>query len=646
MKDALLLSMPFVSPAWPAIGISTLQACLRREGFSCDVAYPNLLFAERIGIDTYSLVDDLGGDGLFAGDWVFARHLSGGRLDEAAYLDHLRRHLQDDAAAEAIADLRSAVGLFLEECLIRYRIAEYAIIGFSTTFEQTTASLCLARLIRARHPDKVIVFGGGNCDGVRGEALLRGFPWIDFVCRGEAEESFPALVRSLRRGTSPAPIPGVVHRLGDAVVANPSGAPIAPLDRLPIPSYDDYFAALSESPIAPDLQIYLIIEGSRGCWWGAKSHCTFCGLNRTSMAFRSKSADRLHDELRALRDRHGISAFLTADSIMDLTYFRTLLPRLAAEPLGVSLFYEVKSNLTREQTRLLAAAGVTWIQAGIESLSTRILDGMRKGVTALQNIQTVKWCREYGIKLSWNLLFGFPGERAEDYAQIEVFMDALLHLPPPDTLARVALDRFSPFHDDPARHGMRRVRPLPVYALIYDLPPEQIDHLAGCFDYDCDLEPYDHVRGVRARLAAWRSAADSASALTQVEAGNGDLVITDTRPGRHVDRVVLHGAERVVYELCDAARSTAQIRRHLDDRGLSAEMNGEGLKGLLDRMVGLRLMVRDGDQHLSLAIGARRAADALAPQRPEQRALPLVHAPRQDLDVARRGLGVTEDRRG
>ena len=44
------------------------------------------------------------------------------------------------------------------------------------------------------------------------------------------------------------------------------------------------------------------------------------------------------------------------------------------------------------------------IQPGIESLSDHVLKLMRKGTTALQNIQLLKWCREYGVQPEWNLL--------------------------------------------------------------------------------------------------------------------------------------------------------------------------------------------------------------------------------------------------
>ena len=74
----------------------------------------------------------------------------------------------------------------------------------------------------------------------------------------------------------------------------------------------------------------------------------------------------------------------------------------------MELFYEVKANLKKAQVRLLRDAGVRVIQPGIESFSSNVLARMRKGVKGLQNIQLLKWCKEFGITPHWNLLWGFP----------------------------------------------------------------------------------------------------------------------------------------------------------------------------------------------------------------------------------------------
>src|SRR5262249_59991911 len=104
---------------------------------------------------------------------------------------------------------------------------------------------------------------------------------------------------------------------------------------------------------------------------------------------------------------------MMADNILDTKCLSTVIPRLRGA--GLELFYEVKSNLTKASLAAMRAAGVTWIQPGIESLSNLTLQVMGKGTTAIQNIQLLRWCAELGVKPSWNILYGFPGEDPAEF---------------------------------------------------------------------------------------------------------------------------------------------------------------------------------------------------------------------------------------
>src|SRR5262249_48286245 len=146
-------------------------------------------------------------------------------------------------------------------------------------------------------------------------------------------------------------------------------------------------------------RVALAFEASRGCWWGQKKHCTFCGLNRETMTFRVKSAERVLGTMRRLSSRYTFRHLQAADNILAMSYWKTLLPRLAEERLSsagkpVSIFFEVKPNLSRAQVKAMADAGVAHVQPGIESLSTHLLELMAKGVTGLQNVYLLKCCAE------------------------------------------------------------------------------------------------------------------------------------------------------------------------------------------------------------------------------------------------------------
>ncbi|MGH9451987.1 MAG: RiPP maturation radical SAM C-methyltransferase [Terriglobia bacterium] len=601
MLRILLLNMPFVSLSRPAIGISLLKARLREEGIGCAVGYANLLFAEQIGLAGYQLINERLSPALFTGDWLFSQHLFP-RSDQSVYLATLRKHLSDDLEFESLMAIRGRVGSFLEACLDEFEIANRDLVGFTTTFEQNLASLALAKLIKERHPHKTVVFGGGNCEGKMGLELHRRFPWIDYVCSGESDYSFPELVRRLSSGRGADGAPGVIHRhAGESKLTTPP-EPVTEMDRLPDPDYDDYFAALKRSSVGPRLKPAVLIESARGCWWGAKSHCTFCGLNGSTMAFRAKSAARVYAELERQKKRYGIGRFLAVDNIMPYGYFHELLPKLKERNPGISLFYEIKSNLKRAQVELLRDAGVLAIQPGVESLNSHVLQLMRKGVTAIQNVQLLKLCREFGIELAWNLLYGFPGETASDYAQSARVIESIYHLKPPGAVSPIRLDRFSPNFDHAGDYGLVRVRPFSMYAYVYPLPAESVANLAYFFEYEYldGHNPAAHAQPALEQVRVWKE--NRGGDLVKRYGADPELTLVDTRPGRQRLNYPLNGIQREIYDFCDEIRSRSSIQAFVSERYGAVTSLG----AFLDQLVSAQLMLCENTHYLSLAVDLSR----------------------------------------
>src|SRR5262249_2140728 len=181
----------------------------------------------------------------------------------------------------------------------------YDIVGFTTTFNQTMASLALARRLKERFPGLCVVFGGANCEGEMGLQLHKSFPFVDFVFSGEADVSFPEFVHAQVNHRAVDGIKGVVSRRdGRSVAASLVPDRIQDLDPLPYPLYEDYFSQRGRDP-DDDGQREVLVETSRGCWWGAKHHCTFCGLNGLAMAYRIKTPERALREITELATRYG-----------------------------------------------------------------------------------------------------------------------------------------------------------------------------------------------------------------------------------------------------------------------------------------------------------------------------------------------------
>jgi ribosomal peptide maturation radical SAM protein 1 len=608
-SDLVFVVMPFADVERPAIGVSLLQPAARAAGWSSAIEYCNIAFAEVIGSELYSTISDGLAPDVLAGEWIFADDVFGDRIPPPE--DYVEQVLAGNAPPHLLAhlaEIRAARADYLDACTARILARRPRVVGFTTTFHQTCAALAVARRLKEAAEPPIIVFGGANCEGEMGEQLIASFGWIDYIASGEADRSLPALLDVLLGGSS-GPVEGIVTRRPESTAAPASpllqinqrqrSGPITNLDSLPIPDFDDYFAALRASSLDAEA-CHLVIETSRGCWWGAKHHCTFCGLNGDTMAFRSKSPQRVFDELEFLADRHGTHQVGVVDNILDMHYIDTLFPMLADSGAQFNLFYEVKANLRYDQLVTMQRGGIRQIQPGIESLSDSVLTLMDKGVSAMQNIALMRWCAELGIQCSWNVLAGFPGEPPEEYARMAEVIPLLVHLDAPMSTARLRLDRFSPFHRDPKHYGFRRVRPSRAYFYVFPLGRREMSRLAYFFDYDYadDRHPEDYLAPVTRAVGTWtRGQRSGERPRLDAEFGTDDLVVTDTRPAAVAERHVLVGVAARVYELCDIARTIPALLR---DPSLGRDETE--LRAVLDSLVTNRLMLTDKGRYLSLAV--------------------------------------------
>jgi ribosomal peptide maturation radical SAM protein 1 len=630
--DVLLVSMPFGSLCDPSIALGLLKAGLSRAGISCAVRYFTFPFAATIGEQLYhDLANGKPRTVALLGEWLFAEALSGpGRLDSDAYLKEVLRerghgsssdHLAAppardwfDAMAggdpavpadrlrekfiETVLQTRAAVASFLDDCVDEVVRRRPRILGFTSVFQQQIASLALASRVKQALPETFVLIGGANVEGAMGLEAVRQFSFLDAAVSGEADTVFPQLVLRVLAGEAIDDLPGVMTRRTLSLADAPSkAAGFVDLNALPYPDYDDYFQQLHfASGVAPS-PVRVTFETSRGCWWGAKHHCTFCGLNGLSMTYRSKQPQRALDELMALSRRYPDHPISVVDNILDTGYFRTFLPRLRDSAAALNLFYEIKANVSKDQLRVLRDAGVTEVQPGIESLSTHVLKLMRKGVTMLQNIQTLKWCKELGIDVSWNVLSGFPGETACDYEQFAATVPLLTHLQPPGFRSPIRLDRFSPYFEQAPQYGITNVRPHLAYQHLYDLPLPVIANLAYFFEFDYadGRQVHQYTAPMLEQLEVWTQH-HSTSELLTVD-NESHLLVWDLRPAARRPIHVLESLHREVLLACDRVHGVA----HLE--ALAEQHGGPGtLPGVLADLVDTGLLLAEDDHYLTLTL--------------------------------------------
>ena len=385
------------------------------------------------------------------------------------FLDRQRSGL-DASTLERAAEQAKAFVARLAEKVVR---TGARIVGCTSVFQQHVASLALLRAVKELDPNVVTMIGGGNCEAEMGLATLRQFEWVDFVVSGESDLLFAELCETIiehgQAAASGLGLTGVLgpeqrQKKGLPVLAEPADAPRAvvdDLDQVPMPDFDDYFEELSRSPIKEAITPGLLMETSRGCWWGQIKHCTFCGFNGESMRFRAKSSTRVLEELATLSQRYGVERVQMVDNILSRDHLKSVIVDLAAAGAPYNLFYHTKANLSRDEIGVLSDAGVRFIQPGLEGMHRGALDLLAKGTSPVVNVQSLKWAREHGVRMMWNMLTGLPGEELEWYRETATWLPLISHLQPPaGGMARVRFDRFSPYHLQSQTHGLT-LRPYP-----------------------------------------------------------------------------------------------------------------------------------------------------------------------------------------
>ena len=581
MSRIALVNMPFCSARAPSLQLGLLKALLARSDIAADVFYFNLDFAAAIGPELYELV--AGTPDPMLGEWLFTRAAFPEFEKPPSFLSTIPGFCGriEEATGTSEADLlalrdRSAPDFV---CEAAKSLASYDVIGFTSTFQQNIASLALAMAVKRLKPAATIVFGGANVEGSVGATLLESFSCIDVIVNGECDAFAAELFDTLLRAAPVDHLPGVLTRAGPRIKEPQRATYAGSMDDLPVPDYDGFFPRRAELGLdevrSGERSIYgpraeyakfLPFESSRGCWWGQKHHCTFCGLNAGGMKYRARSNEATVDLICGLHRAHGVDLLYAVDNIINAKDIDGFCDLLAAQDLDTEIFYETKSNLRPATIRKMAAAGIRYVQPGIESFSDHVLQLMRKGVSGLQNLNTLRWFRACNIRVAWNILYGFPGETACDYGDQLRLLKKIHHLPPPGHVSQIRIDRYSPnFFDPELRKAFGELRALDSYNYIY---PDGIDRNEAAHFFYPGVKPATALgaedlaelfREVDVWNAKWNASANGVGAVTDMggdrpflqyaRCEDGSARISDGRssPRRPVE-ILLNPDEARAYE--------------------------------------------------------------------------------------------------
>lgn len=231
----------------------------------------------------------------------------------------------------------------------------------------------------------------------------------------------------------------------------------------------------------------------------------------------------------------------------------------------------------------------------------------------MQNVQLLRWCKELGIQVTWNMIAGIPGEDPVAYQRMHARMERLYHLTPPSGVAEFQLHRFSPFFENSRDFGIQRTGALPIYRKIFPVDRSDADDLAYQHDFKLErpvpLESY--VAPVREVITNWTRRSTDDASLELLFHDDGTATLTDMRYETEVHHH-LSRAETELYAYLDQARTIEGISKHLESNveGRSINLNSRAaVEDQLQAWDQAKIVLNDGRRWSALATFANRPSE-------------------------------------
>lgn len=308
MYKIFLINMPFASLGLPSIALTQLKSIADGKFANqaeVSIVYLNQDFAHYMGTDSYediatSMKHHITG----LGDWFF-RQVAFPELADNTETYFLRYYPHQDRESQTfkrvIQEKRAGLDLFFDTLISKYRLDQANLVGFTSMFSQNVACFALARKLKALNSEITIVMGGANCEAPMGQEIVRNVEQVDVVFSGPALKSFPEFVgyQLNQRFEKLSRIDGVFSKQNLDLLQSPA-APCEEISIEPSPTvatlgqeldidtqidldYDEFLDSIEENFPDRKSEVSLTFETSRGCWWGERAQCAFCGLNGLTM---------------------------------------------------------------------------------------------------------------------------------------------------------------------------------------------------------------------------------------------------------------------------------------------------------------------------------------------------------------------------
>jgi radical SAM superfamily enzyme YgiQ (UPF0313 family) len=288
-------------------------------------------------------------------------------------------------------------------------------VGISCITPLRHEAFGIARLAKEVVPGVSVVLGGIHASYLSRQ-ILEHYRQIDYVVRGEGEQTMLELAQCLQGGGDPGAVAGLSFRRGGEVVEVPDRPLFADLDCLPFPEYVEHF-----SPTLGEGRKCAVMTTSRGCG----SACTYCAVSNFWGRARFRSPANVVDEMEQLVTEHGVGYIELVDDAFSIDMERAAAICREILRRGLDFRWKCSTRVDRvslELLRLMRQAGCVRLSYGIESGSPAILKSICKMVTLDQIVSACRWAHEAGLRLSTCFMVGNAGETQETIDQTKALI--------------------------------------------------------------------------------------------------------------------------------------------------------------------------------------------------------------------------------
>lgn len=273
----------------------------------------------------------------------------------------------------------------------------------------------VAKAIKAIAPKFPVIFGGWHPTLMPDETLAE--PFVDIVVRGQGEITICELAKALVEKRSLHNIAGISWKIDIMRTHNPDRM-VKMLDDLPMPAYD-----------MVDFDAYERVGGLRKLAYATSIGCPYACNYCTDMVFYKRrfnalSAERVVQEMTdlVLRYRMDEVALLDSNFPVDLNRAKAIAKGIYESGVKFRWTFQASTDficrMSEDDVRLLGASGVKVMGFGTESTSESVLKLMNKRHQRVNEMyETARRAAIGGIGVTFNLIFGYPGETESDRSE-------------------------------------------------------------------------------------------------------------------------------------------------------------------------------------------------------------------------------------